>query len=74
MSDRQLLGDADVSQVELTRMVADLLGHPRDAVEVIASSVSVVDYELDALTTAGALLGVQHRKRHRRALSSTACS
>lgn len=51
MSDRTLLGDADVDEVELAAMVAAQLGEDRVAVET--SSAAVADYDLHTLTTAG---------------------
>ena len=48
---RDLLGAADVSDVQLAAIVADLLGE--DAVTVVDVRVEPVDYELRAITTAG---------------------
>jgi hypothetical protein len=51
MSDRAVLGAADVSDAELAAMVARSLGV--DAVELVESSAEVAPYDLEALTTAG---------------------
>ena len=51
MSSRALLGDADVSDGELATMVASLLGEER--VEILDLEVSLVDYDLPSITTAG---------------------
>jgi hypothetical protein len=51
MAARTLLGPADVTDDELAGFVAEALG--ADAVEVTSCDVAVVDYDLDALTTAG---------------------
>jgi hypothetical protein len=53
MSDRSLLGAADVTDAELARMVADLHGRDPGAVAVLESAATEVPYELPALTTAG---------------------
>ena len=53
MPDRTLLGPADVSDSELTRMVAGLLGHDPADVEPGELEVEHVDYALPAITTAG---------------------
>ncbi len=53
MSDRRILGPADVGEAELVRIVADWLGENPDAVEVLHSTAEVVPYDLDAITTAG---------------------
>lgn len=48
--DRALLGPADVTDEQLSAMVADHLGVGR--VEVLTCDVSVAEYDLEALTTA----------------------
>ena len=53
MSDRRVLGPADVSDAELIGIVADWLGENPHDVEVLRSSAEVVPYDLDAITTAG---------------------
>lgn len=53
MPDLSLLGPADVSDAELTRMVADLLGHDPADVQPGEPVVEHVDYALPAITTAG---------------------
>ncbi len=53
MHDRSSLGPADVSDEQLTDMVADLLGTERDRTAVISSTAEEVDYDLPAITTAG---------------------
>jgi len=53
MSDRGVLGPADVSDAELTGIVANWLGERRHRVEVVHSRAEVVPYDLDAITTAG---------------------
>jgi hypothetical protein len=51
MSDRTVLGAADVSDVDLAAMVAGSLGI--DAVEIVTATAEVAPYDLEALTTAG---------------------
>jgi hypothetical protein len=51
MSDRSILGAADVSDAELAAMVAQSLGV--DAVELVESTAEIAPYDLEALTTAG---------------------
>ena len=51
MSDRAILGAADVSDAELAAMVAQSLGV--DAVDLVGSTAEVAPYDLEALTTAG---------------------
>ena len=51
MSDRAILGAADISDVALAAMVAQNLGV--DAVELVESSAEIAPYDLEALTTAG---------------------
>ena len=51
MHDRQALGPADVDDARLAAMVADALGVGR--VELVSSRAKVVDYDIEALTTAG---------------------
>ena len=63
MTARTMLGPADVSDELLARFVAEAIG--ADHVEVISSDVQVVDYDLDALTTAGRYW-VRGRARHSR--------
>ncbi len=53
MHDRSLLGAADVSDDELTAMVARYLGLQREAVELVESYATVAAYDIEALTTAG---------------------
>lgn len=52
MDDRSLLGPADVSDAELTTMVADLLGADPGRTRLRSAVVSPVDYDLPAITTA----------------------
>ncbi len=53
MDGRSALGPADVSDEQLTAMVADLLGSdPRDT-SVLGSTVEEFPYDLPAITTAG---------------------
>ena len=51
--DRAVLGPADVSNAQLTQMVASLLRAPADDVVLLDSQATVVDYDLPAITTAG---------------------
>ncbi|MEO6713285.1 MAG: phosphotransferase [Mycobacteriales bacterium] len=53
MHDRSILGAADVSDAELTDMVARLLDEDASSVTLIDSSAAVAPYDLDALTTLG---------------------
>lgn len=53
MTARTLLGPADVSDAELTRMVADLLGHSPAEVALRAVRVETVAYDVPSITTAG---------------------
>jgi hypothetical protein len=53
MHDRSLLGPADVSDAELTRMAADLLGHAHGDVTLLDSCATEFPYDLPAITTAG---------------------
>ena len=53
MGDRTVLGAADVSDVELTGLVARQLGVPADAIRGLTSVAEVAPYDLEALTTAG---------------------
>jgi hypothetical protein len=53
MSDRTLLGPADVSDAELTRMVAALLDHDPTSVTLDDVAVEQVDYAVPSITTAG---------------------
>ncbi len=53
MHDRTLLGPADVTDDELARMVADLLGEERSSVEVLSSRAEEFPYDIPAITTAG---------------------
>lgn len=53
MSDRSVLGTADVTDAELAAIVADWLGEDRSAVELIDSSAEEFPYDLLAITTAG---------------------
>jgi hypothetical protein len=53
MHDRSALGPADVTDSQLTLMVADLLGSDPDETVVLESRVEEVDYEIPAITTAG---------------------
>jgi len=51
--DRSVLGAADVTDDELTEMVAAWLGDDAADVELVESSAEVVPYDLPAITTAG---------------------
>ena len=51
--DRAALGPADVSDAQLTEMVADLLRASSGDVALLDSQAAVVDYDLPAITTAG---------------------
>jgi hypothetical protein len=51
--DRTALGPADVSDPQLTQMVAALLRAPSGDVTLLESHASEVDYDLPAITTAG---------------------
>jgi hypothetical protein len=53
MSDRSVLGPADVSDRDLERIVAGWLGAHPSTVELLDSSAQNVAYDLDAITTAG---------------------
>ncbi|MCW2766505.1 MAG: hypothetical protein JWO11_2464 [Nocardioides sp.] len=53
MSNRSVLGPADVHDDELTRMVADLLGHHPGEVRLLESTAEEFPYDLPAITTAG---------------------
>lgn len=53
MNDRTVLGPADVSDDELARMVADLLGVDPGSVAVRDATATEVDYAIPAITTAG---------------------
>ncbi|MET0839821.1 MAG: phosphotransferase [Marmoricola sp.] len=53
MHDRNALGPADVTDAELTTMVADLLGADAGVVEVVESQADEFPYDLPAITTAG---------------------
>jgi len=53
MNDRTALGPADVSDDELTRMVADLLHADPATVVVQDATATQVDYAIPAITTAG---------------------
>jgi hypothetical protein len=53
MQDRSALGPADVTDEQLTAMVADLLGTDPATTEVLESRADEVDYDLPAITTAG---------------------
>ncbi len=53
MHDRAVLGPADVSDTELTGLVAALLGRPQTEVTLLDSRASEVPYDLPAITTAG---------------------
>src|SRR5689334_7611077 len=53
MSDRSVLGPADVSDRDLERIVAGWLGVHPSTVELLDSSAQNVAYDLDAITTAG---------------------
>ena len=61
MGARTMLGPADVTDDELGEMVADAVGVPR--VEVLTCQVQVVEYDLEALSTAGRYW-VRGRARH----------
>lgn len=51
--DRSLLGAADVSDAELTQLVAAALGTSRSATELIGSHATRVAYDVPSITTAG---------------------
>jgi len=53
MNDRSVLGPADVTDHELARMVADLLGADPESVVVLEATATQVDYAIPAITTAG---------------------
>ncbi len=53
MSSRDLLGPADVTDEELARMVADLLGTDAAQTSLVASTAEEVGYDIPAITTAG---------------------
>jgi Phosphotransferase enzyme family len=53
MSDRSVLGPADVSGEQLECLVAELLGSDRGETELLSSEAEEVDYDLPAITTAG---------------------
>jgi hypothetical protein len=53
MDDRTLLGPADVTDDELTRMVGTLLHDDPTSVALLGSTAEVVSYDLPAITTAG---------------------
>ncbi len=53
MHDRTLLGPADVTDEELTRIVGDLLHQAPGSVELLAVRAEHVAYDLPAITTAG---------------------
>lgn len=53
MHDRSILGPADVSDMQLTHMVADLLGTEETETTVLSSTAEEFPYDLAAITTAG---------------------
>ena len=53
MHDRSALGPADVTDAELTRIVCALLHCDPEVASLLGSVAEPVDYELDAITTAG---------------------
>ncbi len=53
MQDRSALGRADVTEDQLARMVANLLGTPADGTVVLDCVAEEVEYDLPAITTAG---------------------
>ena len=53
MGDRTMLGPADVPDTVLAAYAAAALGLDRSSWELVGSRVEVVDYDLDAITTAG---------------------
>src|SRR5664279_5824949 len=53
LSDRSVLGPADVSDAELAGIVAGWLGESPDDLAAVRSHAEVVPYDLDAITTAG---------------------
>src|SRR5664279_4463648 len=57
MSDRRILGAADVSDAELAGIVAGWLGESPDDIEVVHSHAEIVPYDLAAITTAGRYWG-----------------
>ncbi len=52
MRDHSNLGPADVTDEQLTQMVADLLGTSAEDTEILTVRVDPVDYDLPAITTA----------------------
>jgi hypothetical protein len=69
VTDRAILGPADVTDEALTAMVEDCLGV--DGAELVDGSVEVADYDLEALTTAGRYW-VRGTARHAQGASSYA--
>jgi hypothetical protein len=53
MSDRSLLGSADVSDAELLAYAARQLGLDPCSLQLLDTAVDVVDYDLEAITTGG---------------------
>lgn len=53
MHDRSALGPADITDEQLTRLVADLLGSELAQTAVVSSCAEEVAYDLPAITTAG---------------------
>jgi hypothetical protein len=53
MHERSALGQADVSDSQLTAMVADVLGSDAAATRLIGSRAEEFPYDLPAITTAG---------------------
>jgi hypothetical protein len=53
MADRSVLGPADVTDDELTEIVAGWIGADVGPVALVSATAEVVPYDLDAITTAG---------------------
>ena len=53
MADRSVLGPADVTDDELTEIVAGWIGADVGSVALVSAPAEVVPYDLDAITTAG---------------------
>ena len=66
MGDRTVLGAADVSDAELTGLVARQLGVPADAVAGVTSVAEVAPYDLEAPDDGRPVLGARHGVGRRR--------
>ena len=53
MADRSVLGPADVTDDDLTGIVAEWIGAEVGSVALVGATAEVVPYDLDAITTAG---------------------